>query len=120
MSRLKLKGLLKNIFGESKEKQYRTARAGLTDVDKADALEADNPPDLQALIKTYQDEWNDMVNAENAGDFKTALAQVPKVQNAINQLVTTAEENKQKYRTAKPGLPHPHNPTPLSPPPPPA
>src|SRR5262249_35216937 len=78
------------------EGRYLTALNGLTDLDKADALKADNPPDLQALIKTYQDEWNDMENAENAGDLKTALAQVAKVQTAVNQLVTTAEENKQK------------------------
>jgi hypothetical protein len=93
---------MKLIFAE-KEKQYRTARAGLRDVDKADALTAANPPALQALIETYKDAWNAMVSEEKNGSFTGALTQVPKVQAAIDQLVTTAEEY-EKYRTAKAGL----------------
>jgi hypothetical protein len=92
---------LKTIFGgksrsKKEEKAYRTAKAGLTDVDKADALETADSPALRAHIKAYQDAWNDMVNAENAGDFTTALAEVPNVQDAINQLVTAGEENDRK------------------------
>jgi hypothetical protein len=100
-----LKDKLKTIFGgksrsKKEEKAYRAAFNGLTDVDKADALENTTSPGLKPLAKAYKDEWNAMVDAENAGDFKTALDQVTKVQDAINQLVTAAEEADRKSAAA--------------------